>query len=226
MSPEALVHAASLRKVYGAGDAAVTALVDATFTVSRGDRIALVGPSGSGKSTLLHLMAGLDIPSEGTIEWPAIGPITALRPGPVSFAFQGPSLLPPLTVVENVALPLLLAGEGEAAAASAAREMLMRFDIGNIADRLPEEISGGQSQRAGLARAIVGRPRLVLADEPTGQLDHETAALVMAGLLATLDDVGAATVVATHDLSVAAVFPVRWTISVGTLTTEVAPSLV
>ncbi|MBA3690505.1 MAG: ATP-binding cassette domain-containing protein [Actinobacteria bacterium] len=226
MSPEALVHAASLRKVHGAGDAAVTALADATFTVSRGDQIALVGPSGSGKSTLLHLMAGLDIPSGGTIEWPAIGPITALRPGSVSFAFQGPSLLPPLTVLENVALPLLLAGEGEAAAASTAREMLLRFHIGNIADKLPEEISGGQSQRAGLARAIVGQPRLVLADEPTGQLDHETAALVMAGLLATLDDVGAATVVATHDLSVAAVFPVRWTISAGTLTTEAAPSLV
>jgi ABC-type lipoprotein export system ATPase subunit len=226
MPADALVHAASLRKVYDAGDSAVTALADATFTVSPGARIALVGPSGSGKSTLLHLIAGLDVPSGGTIEWPAIGPITALRPGPVSLAFQGPSLLPPLTVVENVALPLLLAGEGEATAATAAREMLMRFDIEDIADKLPEEISGGQAQRASLARAVVGRPRLVLADEPTGQLDHETAALVMAGLLTTLDEAGAATVVATHDPSVARMFPVRWAISAGTLTTEVTACLV
>jgi ABC-type lipoprotein export system ATPase subunit len=222
MHADVLVSAASLRKVHGAGDAAVTALTDATFRVAPGDRIALVGPSGSGKSTLLHLIAGLDVPSGGTIGWPAIGPITALRPGPVSVAFQGPTLLPPLTVAENVALPLLLAGASETESASAALEMLARFDLEDVADKLPEEVSGGQSQRAGLARAVVGRPRLVLADEPTGQLDHETGDLVMAALLATLDETGAAIVVATHDSAVAGLFPIRWAISGGMLTTEVA----
>jgi putative ABC transport system ATP-binding protein/lipoprotein-releasing system ATP-binding protein len=222
MPPDALVAAASLRKVHGTGDVAVTALADATFRVSPGDRIALVGPSGSGKSTLLHLIAGLDAPSGGTIAWPDIGPVTSLRPGPVSVAFQGPTLLPPLTVVENVALPLLLSGAGEAEAAAAALEMLMRFDVEAVADKLPEEISGGQSQRAGLARAAIGRPRLVLADEPTGQLDHETAALVMAALLATLDESGSALVVATHDEEIARMFPIRWAIAAGRLTTEVA----
>ena len=222
MPPDALVVAASLRKVHGTGDAAVTAIADATFRVSPGDRIALVGPSGSGKSTLLHLIAGLDVPSGGTIEWPDIGPVTSLRPGPVSVAFQGPTLLPPLTVVENVALPLLLSGAGEAEAGAAALEMLMRFDVEDVADKLPEEISGGQSQRAGLARAAIGRPRLVLADEPTGQLDHETAAVVMAALLATLDEAGSALVVATHDEAIARMFPIRWAIAAGALTTEVA----
>jgi putative ABC transport system ATP-binding protein/lipoprotein-releasing system ATP-binding protein len=222
MHADVLVAAASLRKIHGAGDAAVTALADATFRVVQGDRIALVGPSGSGKSTLLHLIAGLDVPSGGTIDWPGIGPITALRPGPVSVAFQGPALLPPLTVLENVALPLLLSGAGEAEAAGAALEMLLRFAVEDVAEKLPEEISGGQSQRAGLARAAIGRPRLVLADEPTGQLDHETAALVMTALLATLDEAGSALVVATHDEEIARMFPIRWAIAGGRLTTEVA----
>jgi ABC-type lipoprotein export system ATPase subunit len=222
MPPDALVVAASLRKVHGAGDAAVTAVADATFRVAPGERIALVGPSGSGKSTLLHLIAGLDVPSGGTIDWPGIGPITALRPGPVSVAFQGPALLPPLTVLENVELPLLLGGAGEAEAAGTALEMLLRFDVEDVAQKLPEEISGGQSQRVGLARAAIGRPRLVLADEPTGQLDQETAALVMAALLAVLDEAGSALVVATHDEEIARMFPIRWAIAAGTLTTEVA----
>ncbi len=223
MSPEPLVRAEAIRKIHGAGRGAVTALADATFTISAGDRIALIGPSGSGKSSLLHLIAGLDTQTAGSMEWPGIGPVAALRPGPVALAFQGPSLLPALTVVENVGLPVLLAGGDEAGAAAAAAEMLLRFDLEAIADKLPEEISGGQSQRAGLARAVVDRPRLVLADEPTGQLDHDTGAVVMAALLATLDETGAALVVATHDPAVAALFPIRWTLSGGALSTQVVP---
>ena len=114
-------------------------------------------------------------------------------------AFQGPSLLPPLTVTENVALPLLLEGHDETSALAAAMTCLDLFDLGEVADKLPEEISGGQSQRAGLARALVSGPRLVLVDEPTGQLDRETAARTMLALLDAIVASGAALVVATHD---------------------------
>jgi putative ABC transport system ATP-binding protein/lipoprotein-releasing system ATP-binding protein len=222
MPHDELVRGTGLRKVHGHGHGAVAALADATFTICEGDRIALVGPSGSGKSTLLHLIGGLDVPTGGAIKWPGIGPVTSLRPGPVSMAFQGPSLLPPLTVLENVALPVLLAGGIEADAAAAGREMLLRFGVGDVAEKLPEEISGGQSQRAGLARALAARPHLLLADEPTGQLDRETALSVVTALLDTLEETGAAIVVATHDRSVADLFPIRWSIAGGALTTAVS----
>src|SRR4051794_34909261 len=140
-----------------------------SFEIRPGDTIAVTGPSGSGKSTLLHVLAGLDHPSSGAVTWPALP--EPIRPGPIGVAFQGPSLLPPLTVEENVALPAILAGSEEEAAISKARQLLLRFGIEDVAERLPEEISGGQSQRTGLARALASDPRLVVADEPTGQLD-------------------------------------------------------
>ena len=117
---DVLVRAEGLRRQFGNGPGAVVAVAGATFEIRPGDRIALTGPSGSGKTSLLHLIAALDRPSEGFIEWPALGPASDLRPGPVGIAFQGPSLLPPLTVAENVALPALLTGTPEAAATAAA----------------------------------------------------------------------------------------------------------
>jgi ABC-type lipoprotein export system ATPase subunit len=201
-----LVRAKGLTKVFGA----VTALAEATFEVAAGDMIALIGPSGSGKSTLLHLIAAIETPTEGQIEWPALGGPDDLRPGPVSIAFQGPSLLPPLTVAENVELPVLLAGGTEAAAAASAEPLIERLGLTHIAGKLPEEISGGQAQRAGLARALAGNPRLILADEPTGQLDTSTAAGLMAVLLDHVRATGAALIVATHDTAVASRLPLRW----------------
>src|SRR2546423_13425741 len=162
MEHDVLVHATSLERVHGAGDDAVAAVVDASFTIAPRDRIAIVGPSGSGKTTLLHLIAALDTPTAGTISWPALGPRDRLRPGPIALAFQGPSLLPALSVVENVALPVLLAGGEEAGALRIARALLERFDLSEIADKVPEEISGGPSQRAGPARALPGCPTLWL----------------------------------------------------------------
>ena len=176
-----------------------------------GDRIALVGPSGSGKTSLLHLIAGLDQPSGGVIEWPALGRAEDLRPGPVAVAFQGPSLLPPLTVAENVALPALLAGRAPDAAAAAASAMIERLGLSEVASKLPEEISGGQAQRAGVARALVGEPRLILADEPTGQLDRGSALQLIDVLLEQAEALKAALVVATHDDAVAERLPIRWT---------------
>ena len=201
-----LVRAKGLTKVFGA----VTAIAEATFEVAACDLVALVGPSGSGKSSLLHLIAGIDRPTEGQIEWPALGGPEDLRPGPVAIAFQGPSLLPPLTVAENIGLPVLLAGGTESEAAAAAEPLIERLGLSDIAAKLPEEISGGQAQRAGLARALAGRPRLILADEPTGQLDSTTAAGLMAVLLEQVRATQAALIVATHDTAVADRLPLRW----------------
>ncbi|HEY6423266.1 MAG TPA: ABC transporter ATP-binding protein, partial [Pseudonocardiaceae bacterium] len=143
-------------------------------TVETEMRVALTGPSGSGKSTLLHLLAGLDIPTAGTLRWPGLGRAPAGRPGTVGVVFQGPSLIPVLTVVENVTLPLLLAGIGEDDAVERACAALDRLAIGELACKLPEELSGGQAQRVAVARVLASRPRLILADEPTGQLDQDT----------------------------------------------------
>jgi len=210
---DVLVRASALSRRYGNGQGAVIAVAGATFEIREGDRIALTGPSGSGKTSLLHLIAALDQPSAGVIEWPALGQAGDLRPGPVAIAFQGPSLLPPLTVVENVALPALLAGRAEKAAMAAARVLIDRLGLADVASKLPEQISGGQAQRAGLARALMGEPRLILADEPTGQLDQGSAAALMDVLLQQVIATHAALVVATHDTTVAGRLPLRWTMT-------------
>ena len=210
---DVLVRAKGLCRRFGSGQGAVTAVADATFEICEGDRIALVGPSGSGKTSLLHLIAALDQPSGGVIEWPALGRAEDLRPGPVAFAFQGPSLLPPLTVAENVALPALLAGRAPDAAAAAASAMIERLGLSEVASKLPEEISGGQAQRAGVARALVGEPRLILADEPTGQLDRSSALQLIDVLLEQAEALKAALVVATHDDAVAGRLPIRWSMT-------------
>jgi ABC-type lipoprotein export system ATPase subunit len=131
--------------------------------------------------------------------------------------FQGPSLLPPLTAAENVALPLLLAGRDERSAAQASRAALDRLGLAGLGDKLPDEISGGQAQRVAVARALVGDPVLVLADEPTGQLDHPSASAVVDVLLETASHTGAALVVATHDPAVSDRLAERWEMRDGQL---------
>ncbi|HEY6277232.1 MAG TPA: ATP-binding cassette domain-containing protein [Streptosporangiaceae bacterium] len=217
-----LVRAKGLRREFGNGHTPVVAVAEATFEIREGDRIALVGPSGSGKTSLLHLIAGLDEPSAGVIEWPALGSAEDLRPGPVSIAFQGPSLLPPLTVSENVALPALLAGGANGDATAAAQVLIDEVGLSEVASKLPEEISGGQAQRAGVARALMGRPRLILADEPTGQLDRASAAGLVNVVFRHAEATGAALVIATHDASVAERMPLRWTITERKLQTGAA----
>jgi ABC-type lipoprotein export system ATPase subunit len=208
-----VVRAKGLRRQFGTGQGTVVAIDEATFEIRRGDRIALTGPSGSGKTSLLHLIAALDQPSGGVIEWPALGEAKDLRPGPVAIAFQGPSLLPPLTVAENVALPVLLAGGTEAEAATAAAALIERLGLSDVASKLPEEISGGQAQRAGMARALMGEPRLILADEPTGQLDRSSALELIDVLLQQAEATNAALVVATHDTAIADRLAQRWTLT-------------
>ncbi|MEY2441588.1 MAG: putative transport system ATP-binding protein [bacterium] len=217
MTGDSLVRCIEAGRTYGSGRTATVALESATCEVERGARVALIGPSGSGKSTLLHLMAGLDEPTKGRVEWPAIGTLDQLRPGPVAVIFQGPSLLPPLTVEENVALPLLLAGQTEQAAHDDARRSLDLLGLLDLAEKLPEEVSGGQAQRVAIARALVGNPGLIVADEPTGQLDRASAESVVEVLLAAAEHSGAGLVLATHDPAIAEHMDERWTMRDGRL---------
>lgn len=213
----ALAMAQHARRMYQRGAAPVAALQEATCVIAPGERIALVGRSGSGKSTLLHLLGGLDVPTSGMIAWPALGMRETLRPSQIAFVFQMPSLLPPLTVVENVELPLLLGGIDQSAARAAAHDALERIDLKPLADQLPEELSGGQAQRVAVARALAYRPRLILADEPTGQLDRPTAQHLFDILLAALAGTDTALVVATHDRSVAERLEQSWHMRQGVL---------
>jgi ABC-type lipoprotein export system ATPase subunit len=215
----AVVRAVGVARTFGSGSNAVVAVHGVTCDVGPGEMIALMGPSGSGKTTLLHLMAGLDSPTTGTIDWPSIGTRQSLRPGPIAIVFQAPSLLPPLDVVENVMLPLLLQGTDRRSARAAAVGALVRLDLESISDKLPEELSGGQAQRVAVARVLAGRPQLILADEPTGQLDHASGAVVVDALLQAASETGAALIVNTHDLLVADRLPVRWSMSGGRLVT-------
>ena len=213
----ALVQCVGVGRTYGQGRAAVVALHDATCAVLPGQQVALVGPSGSGKSTLLHLLAGLDEPSTGTVSWPALGTRESLRPGPVGVVFQGPSLLPPLDVIENVALPLLLADVDRAIATERARAALARLGLDDLGAKLPEELSGGQAQRVAVARVLAGDPRLILADEPTGQLDQVAGAQVIDVLIEAAVATGTALVVSTHDQELALRLTEHWQMSDGRL---------
>jgi ABC-type lipoprotein export system ATPase subunit len=211
-APEVLVRCAGVSRTFRRGDVEVCAVRAVSCEVTAGMRVALTGPSGSGKSTLLHLLAGLDRPTAGTV---------TRRPGlddaQVGVAFQGPSLIPALDVTENVALPLLLVAVPPAQAVDRAHAALERLGLARLRGSLPEALSGGQVQRVAIARALVGRPRLLLADEPTGQLDRETAEHVTTVLLEAADELGAALVVSTHDPAVASRLPTTWPMHDGAL---------
>jgi putative ABC transport system ATP-binding protein/lipoprotein-releasing system ATP-binding protein len=214
---DVLAEAVGAGRVFGANESKVVALKHATCRVERGDRIALVGPSGSGKSTLLHLLAGLDLPTSGTVRWPALGERETLRPGKVSFVFQSESLLAPLTVLENIEVPQLLVGSKPDEARADAALILRALDLAELADKLPEEISGGQAQRAAVARSLITQPELILADEPTGQLDHHTAKQLLNLLLRRIKGTDTALVIATHDPIIASRMETQWTMDHGVL---------
>ena len=219
-----LVDAIGVGRSFRLGGQVVVALRESSFQVLPGDRIALMGPSGSGKSTLLHLIADLDAPTSGRLTWPALGASGTLRPGRIGVVFQASSLLPMLDLAENVALPLLLQGRTQGAR-ELALQALDAVGLGGLADKLPEELSGGQAQRVGLARALVGQPKLILADEPTGQLDHATAQHVFDVLLAALEGTeDTALIVATHDPAIGARLRSVWHLSHGSLRSEPEPA--
>jgi ABC-type lipoprotein export system ATPase subunit len=207
---EILVSLDQVSRYYVDGGRQRAALTNISCQVIAGDRVVVLGPSGSGKSTLLHLMAGLDKPTRGLVSWPALGPETELRPDEICVVFQTPSLLPTLTVLENVELSWLLSKRDEAEARPAALRTLEKLGLSAIANKLPGEISGGQMQSVAAARAIVCEPRLILADEPTGQLDSVTASKLIEELFDSVANSGAALIVATHDLTIASRVRSQW----------------
>ncbi len=187
------------------------ALLGVDLDVVEGEVLAVTGPSGSGKSTLLLCLAGILVPREGSVhlggvDLRAVGEKhrAALRRQSVGIVFQYGTLVPELTGEENVALPLLLSGQGRAEAVGPAREWLERLGVAEVAQTTASRMSGGQRQRVALARALVGSPQVVLADEPTGSLDSVASDLVAAELVSAARDAGAAVVMVTHDARVAA----------------------
>jgi putative ABC transport system ATP-binding protein len=207
----ALISAEDLTKVYGDGDAAVTALSHVGLAVEAGQFVAIMGPSGCGKSTLLHLLGGLDRPSAGTvrIDGQDLGSLSdtalaELRRRRVGFVFQFYNLIPVLSAAENASLPLLLDGVRAAEAHRRGADWLGRIGLERRGKHLPAQLSGGQQQRVALARALVADPALVLADEPTGNLDTRAADEIAGLLRRVADEWGRAVVMVTHDPRIAA----------------------
>jgi putative ABC transport system ATP-binding protein len=206
-----LVHCESVGRTYGSGPNAVVAVHDATCEISPNERIAFVGPSGSGKSTLMHLLGGLDRPTSGTliiggrdISQLSAGEMAKLRNETIGFVFQSFHLLARTSAVDNVALPLVYRGLRAGERRRRAAAMLDRVGLAHRLDHRPNQLSGGEQQRVAIARALVTEPVLLLADEPTGNLDTTTGRSVL-GLLEELNsERGVALVIVTHDRDVAA----------------------
>ena len=201
-SPASLAWCSSVHASYGA----VRALDNASVEVHAGQALAVVGPSGSGKSTLLHCLIGLLVPDGGTVGFEGITLSdqidrrrSAVRLERMGVVFQFGELLPELTIRENVALPRWLIGDSKSAAASAASELLATFDIEQLGDRHPADVSGGERQRAAVARSLVHEPSVVFADEPTGSLDSANADNVIATLLERTRSKEQALLLVTHE---------------------------
>jgi putative ABC transport system ATP-binding protein len=207
-SAQPLLGVRGLSKRYRADAGPVLDGVD--LTLAAGEYLAVMGESGSGKSTLLNLIAGLDQPDAGEVRLDGVDLVTLdddartrVRRAQMGFIFQAFHVLPYLSVRDNVALPLELLGTARSARAAAAQEWLQRCGIDALADRYPRELSGGELQRVAIARALVHAPRLVLADEPTGNLDARNAAQILGLLREQLRDTGRGAILITHSLSAA-----------------------
>ncbi|GAA3488270.1 ABC transporter ATP-binding protein [Streptomyces cremeus] len=201
----------------------------ADFALCRGEVAAVMGASGSGKSSLLYCLAGVLAPSKGAVSFEGVAfsglsddALSTLRRERFGFVFQYGELLPELTVEENAALPLRLAGQRKAPAHAAAGEVLERLGLGELKQWRPSQVSGGQSQRVAVARALVHRPAVVFADEPTGALDSANAAAVLEEFLRLARSQGTAVVIVTHDADVAAHADSQYTMTDGVLTQRVA----
>jgi len=209
VAPDCVVALQRVSKVYAGEGQPVHALEDVSLEIFPGSLSALVGRSGCGKSTLLNLAGAMDFPTSGQVLWEGRSTsslddsgLTRLRREKIGFVFQSFQLLPTLSVVENVELPLLLAGR--AGARQAATDLLEWVELGGLGDRYPHQLSGGEMQRTAIARALVHRPGLVLADEPTGNLDTATGGVILALLSRVAGEQNTAVLMATHSDEAAA----------------------
>lgn len=198
-------------RTFVAGDTQIPAVAGVSLTLEPGDFVALVGPSGCGKSTLLHLCGAMDRPTSGVVRLDdavlseqSDEALTRLRRERVGFVFQFLNLLPTLTVIENVELPLLLAGQAASAAEPLARALLQRVGLASRTSHYPRQLSGGEMQRAAVARALVHKPSLLIADEPTGNLDSDNGEKVLTLLTELNRETGVTMLLATHAAEIAA----------------------
>jgi putative ABC transport system ATP-binding protein len=205
-----VVAGRDLTKRYGEGDAAVNALRGVSLDIAPATFTAIMGPSGSGKSTLMHVLAGLDRPTEGTVDIAGTeigklddGDLTRLRRDKIGFVFQAFNLVPVLTAEENIRLPLTLAGRDDAG--GRVERLLEAVALGDRRTHRPAELSGGQQQRVAVARALASEPAVIFADEPTGNLDSATSAEILDLLRRAVDEFGQAVVMVTHEPTAAAI---------------------
>ncbi|MCB1041577.1 MAG: ABC transporter ATP-binding protein [Acidobacteria bacterium] len=205
-----VIEVRDLRKTFKLGDQTVNAVDGVSFNVERGEIIGIVGPSGSGKSTLLGLLGGLDTPDQGQVALDGVDisrlnerQLTNIRNEKLGFVFQFFNLIPNLTALENVSLPIEFAHKAQFKPQQRASELLTHFGLGDRLRHRPNQLSGGQQQRVAIARALANNPPILLADEPTGNLNSEASELVMSTLRQVRDDFGTTVVIVTHDPDVA-----------------------
>ena len=210
MSEQPMLKVERLTKTYDAAHGPLTVLKEVSFALAAGSSLAIVGPSGSGKTTLLGLCAGLDQPSTGDVvlAGESLGRLSEdqralVRNRHVGFVFQNFQLVPTLTALENVLVPLELRGDGGPEAEREARGLLERAGLGERYDHYPVQLSGGEQQRVALARAFINRPKILFCDEPTGNLDTDTAAAMVQLIFELNQEKGATLVLVTHDLELA-----------------------
>jgi putative ABC transport system ATP-binding protein len=223
----ALVELRNVSKIYKLGDEEIRALDDITLDIQGGEFISIIGPSGSGKSTLMHILGCLDSPSKGTIQLDGVmiqnaspRELATIRNRKIGFVFQFFNLLPKLTVMQNVELPMIYSGIPGKERRERSMASLEAVGLANRAKHRPSQLSGGQQQRAAIARALVNNPRIVFADEPTGNLDSHTGEAILQ-LFRKLSEEGRTIVLVTHDPEIAAVTPRRIEIRDGKIAVKI-----
>lgn len=227
----ALVELRNVRKIYHLGGEEIRALDGVSLDINTGEFISIIGPSGSGKSTLMHILGCLDSPTEGTIELDGTmiqnaspRELAAIRNRKIGFVFQFFNLLPKLNVLQNVELPMIYSGVSGRERVERSMEALTMVGLENRSKHRPSQLSGGQQQRVAIARALVNNPRIVFADEPTGNLDSHTGEAIL-NLFRSLSSQGRTIILVTHDPEIAAVTPRRIEIRDGKISEKIDPTL-